>query len=70
VVCTSEKEIIIGLLPIVLDTNRAPHLPHFIKFLETTAHKRITMDQWDSFLPFNAKVTVDFSNYEEDGACK
>ena len=66
----SEKEIIIGLLPIVLDVNRAPHLPHFLQFLETTSHQRITLDQWDSFLQFNAVVLPDLSNLEEDGACK
>lgn len=59
-----------GLLPIVLDANRAPHLPHFLAFLETTAHQRITLDQWDSFLQFNNNVKVDLSNHEDDGACK
>lgn len=60
-----------GLLPIVLDVNRAPHLPYFVAFLETTAaNQRITLDQWDSFLLFNDKVKVDLSNNEDDGACE
>lgn len=59
-----------GLMPIVLDVNRAPHLPHFLAFLETTAHQRITLDQWDTFLNFNNKVNVDLSNASEDAACK
>ena len=67
---TTEKEIIISLLPIVLDNNRAPHLPHFLKFLESTAHQRITLDQWDSFLHFNHQIKEDMSNLEDDGACK
>jgi hypothetical protein len=66
----TEKEIICGLLPIVLDKNRAPHLPHFLQFLEACAHQRITLDQWDSFLQFNAVVKEDLSNLEEDGACE
>lgn len=67
---STEKEIIISLLPIVLDNNRAPHLSHFLRFLESCAHQRITLDQWDSFLQFNSAVSVDLSNLEEDGACK
>ena len=66
----TEKEIIISLLPIVLDNNRAPHLPHFLKFLESTTHQRITLDQWDSFLHFNHQIKEDMSNLEDDGACK
>jgi hypothetical protein len=58
-----------GLLPIVLDMNRTPHLDLFIEFLATLKDTRITMDQWDSFLQFNANVKVDLSNHEDDGAC-
>ena len=58
------------MLPIVLDKNRAPHLPHFLQFLEMTEHQRITLDQWDSFLQFNAAVQEDLKNLEDDGACK
>jgi hypothetical protein len=64
-----EKEIILGLMPIVLDSNRAPHLPHFLQFLEAASHQRVTLDQWDSFLQFNAAVNADLGNLEEDGAC-
>ena len=58
------------MLPIVLDKNRAPHLPYFLQFLEVTEHQRITLDQWDSFLQFNAAVQEDLKNLEDDGACK
>jgi hypothetical protein len=69
-IVSTEKEIIIALLPIVLDKNRAPHLSHFLQFLESCSHQRITLDQWDSFLQFNHAVNADLSNLEEDGACK
>ena len=68
-----EKETVLGLLPIILDKHRAPHLPYFIEFLSSpasAAHTRITLDQWESFLQFNDNVLVDLSNYEEDNACK
>lgn len=58
-----------ALLPIVLDTNRAPHLDHFMQFLETQGDLRITLDQWESFLQFNHSVRLDLSNWEEGGAC-
>ena len=65
---------VIVLLPIVLDTNRAPHLTLFLEFLQTACtekvHQRITLDQWDSFLQFSGTVKVDLSNHEDDGACK
>jgi hypothetical protein len=61
---------IIGLLPIVLDKDRAPHLESFLEFLSQSNHSRITLDQWDSFLQFNHNVKYDLSNLEEDGACK
>ena len=70
VCCRTEKDIIISLLPIVLDSNRAPHLDLFLSFLETTTHQRITLDQWDSFLQFNHAVKVDLSNHDDNGACK
>eukprot|EP01031_Cornospumella_fuschlensis_P037700 gene37700-45801_t len=31
---TLERDLVVGLLPIVLDENRAPHLPHFLAFLQ------------------------------------
>lgn len=63
---------IISLLPIVLNKDRAPHLDKFIEFLETGCDgtTRITLDQWDSFLSFNQHVNYDLSNFDEDGACK
>jgi hypothetical protein len=60
---------VVQLLPIVLDKNRAPHLDLFIEFLTQCNHQRITLDQWDSFLQFNHNIKMDLSNYEDDGAC-
>jgi hypothetical protein len=68
---TIEKEIVVARMPIVLDSNRAPHLEKFLEFLNaTTEHARITMDQWDSFLQFNLHVSSDLKNFEDDGACE
>ena len=67
-----ERDIIVSLLPIVLDMTRAPHLNEFVEFLNTLTGNavRITLDQWESFLLFNSTVKVDLSNYDENGACK
>lgn len=58
-----------GLLPIVLDSNRAPHLDLFMEFLDSQGDLRITLDQWESFLTFNSAIRLDLSNWEEGGAC-
>jgi len=55
-------------MPIVLSTDRTPHLYLFLDFLKTCNTTRITLDQWDSFLQFNFVVNVDLKNCEEDGA--
>lgn len=65
---TIEKDLIVALLPVVVDRNRAPHLEHFLQFLSTSNHQRITLDQWESFLQFNHNVKLDLSNYDADGA--
>lgn len=65
---TIEKEVVSSLLPIVLDTNRAPHLESFLEFMKGCKETRITMDQWDSFLQFNYTVNYDCKNYDDDGA--
>jgi hypothetical protein len=69
---TIEKDLVADLMPIVLSSGRAPHLEQFLLFLRSDAckDKRITMDQWDSFLVFNQAVNLDLSNHEDDGACK
>jgi Cullin binding len=67
---TIEKDMILALMTMVLDKNRAPHLDHFVEFLKGCSHQRITLDQWDSFLQFQHSIKVDLSNYDEDGACK
>lgn len=64
----AEKDVVLALLPITLDVNRAPHLPHFLNFLQSCSHQRITLDQWDSFLQFNYTVDVNLTNWEDDGA--
>ncbi len=66
---TLEKDSVLSLLPIILDKHRAPHLPLFLDFLSSSAHTRITMDQWESFLQFQDSVRVDLSGYEDDNAC-
>lgn len=66
----TEKDVILALLPIVLEKNRAPHLEYFMTFLQNCSHQRITLDQWDSFLQFNYLINVNLSNAEDDGACK
>ncbi len=64
----TEKEMVTGLLPIVIDSTRAPHLEYFMQFLQTVTKPRITFDEWTSFLAFQS-VPVDLSVYDEDGAC-
>eukprot|EP00981_Chlorochromonas_danica_P001274 scaffold268_cov210-Ochromonas_danica.AAC.69 len=63
-----EKDVIVQLLPLVLDEQRAPHLSLFLSFLSSCSHTRITLDQWDSFLLFNHNVHVNLDNWEEGGA--
>eukprot|EP01039_Chlorochromonas_danica_P002017 gene2017-2200_t len=65
---TIEKDVIVQLLPLVLDEQRAPHLSLFLSFLSSCSHTRITLDQWDSFLLFNHNVHVNLDNWEEGGA--
>ena len=65
---TLEKELVIDLLPIVVSTDRAPHLTHFLEFLTTSQHKVITMDQWTSFLQFSQTTRLDLSDFDEDSA--
>jgi hypothetical protein len=60
----------LSLLPLVLDSHRAPHLNLFMDFLKQSTHQRITLDQWDSFLQFNQSVQVDLKGYDSDSACK
>jgi hypothetical protein len=67
---TIDKESIAQLMHLVLDKNRAPHLDYFLEFLKICKHQRITLDQWDSFLQFQQTVTIDITNYDEDGACE
>lgn len=64
----AEKDVIAQLLPLVLDEQRAPHLPYFLSFLSSCSQTRITLDQWDSFLLFNHNVHVNLDNWEEGGA--
>lgn len=66
----SEKEIAIDLMRLVLDTNRAPHLDLFIKYLEsrTKPNETINLDEWSTFLQFNQMVRLDLADYNEDNA--
>lgn len=65
-----ENEVVRTLLPIVLDEQRAPHVSQFLEFLSQSAHTRITLDQWESFLQFNAAIGLDLQGFDDDGACK
>eukprot|EP00640_Fibrocapsa_japonica_P004315 CAMPEP_0113944694 /NCGR_PEP_ID=MMETSP1339-20121228/35793_1 /TAXON_ID=94617 /ORGANISM="Fibrocapsa japonica" /LENGTH=233 /DNA_ID=CAMNT_0000949981 /DNA_START=189 /DNA_END=890 /DNA_ORIENTATION=+ /assembly_acc=CAM_ASM_000762 len=66
---TIEKEIVEALLPMVLDSNRSPHLEGFLTFLaQCPPNTRITMDQWNSFLEFSYQVGPDLNEYDENGA--
>ena len=47
----------------------APHTEKFCEFLkEQTEYKRVTLDQWTSFLRFNEEVAEDCSGYDETQA--
>ena len=61
-----------ALLPLVLDENKAPHLPLMLRFLEEgcPAAQRVTLDQWDSVLLFNQNIRLDLSDYDENSACE
>jgi len=62
-----EKAFVVELLPIVVDASRAPHLSHFLRYLNTLPDSTtISADQWDSFLMFNSVVGLDLSGYDED----
>lgn len=67
---TIEKELIIALLPMVLDTHKAPHLTHMLEFLTSgcPSTTRITLDQWDSILLFNSSIKLDLTDYDENSA--
>jgi len=62
-----EKAFVVELLPIVIDSSRAPHLALFLQYLNTLPENTtISADQWDSFLMFNSVVSLDLTGYDED----
>jgi hypothetical protein len=64
-----ERDFVIELMPVVLDSSRAPHMELFLEYLGIqTDNMTISLDQWDSFLTFNEHVTLDLVGYDEDGA--
>ena len=64
-----EKSFVVDLLPIVLDTTRAPHLTLFLEFLATQPDTMaISSDQWESFLMFNTNVSLDMDGYDDSSA--
>lgn len=65
-----EKDVVSSLLSIVLNEDRAPHLPLFLEFLKQCTHQRVTLDQWDSFLQFQYVIKVDMTGYDSESACK
>ena len=66
-----EKEMVIALLPLVLDDNRAPHLKTFLEFLaspESAEFTHISIDAWDSFYVFNKTVHPSLVDFDTDGS--
>ena len=67
-----EKEMVIALLPLVLDDNRAPHLKAFLEFLaapESAEFTHISIDAWDSFYVFNKTVNPsELVDFDTDGS--
>jgi hypothetical protein len=66
-----EKELVRELLPIVIDSNRAPHLDSFLKFLEapeSAEFTHISIDAWDSFYVFNKNVHPSLVDYDTEGS--
>ena len=66
-----EKELVRELLPIVIDSNRAPHLDSFLKFLaasESAEFTHISIDAWDSFYVFNKNVHPSLVDFDSEGS--
>ena len=48
---------------------RSAHLDDFCTFLASKeSTKRMSYDQWNSFLDFTTSINADLSNFDEDGA--
>lgn len=45
-----------------------PLFPVFHQFLEQSKYKVINKDQWCNVLEFSRTISLDLSNYDEDGA--
>lgn len=60
----SVKALLITVLP-----PPHPHVESLLKFLEATPSIRgLNEDQWSSFLLFSHDISIDFSNFDPDGA--
>eukprot|EP00614_Pseudopedinella_elastica_P001532 CAMPEP_0172592634 /NCGR_PEP_ID=MMETSP1068-20121228/11663_1 /TAXON_ID=35684 /ORGANISM="Pseudopedinella elastica, Strain CCMP716" /LENGTH=198 /DNA_ID=CAMNT_0013389727 /DNA_START=80 /DNA_END=673 /DNA_ORIENTATION=- len=65
---TIEKELVVGLLPIVLGA-RFKYTESFCEFLGQAPVARISADEWNSFLEFSKEFDdKTFDNIEDDGA--
>jgi hypothetical protein len=65
---TIDKESVIYLLEMCLDSDRAKHLKYFIAFLKTSKKVELNHDEWSSFFNFSVHIDLDCGNYEDDGA--
>ena len=64
---TLDIETAVAMLNLVLPG--APHTAAFVQFLqEQTEYKRVTLDQWTSFLRFNEDVSESCENYDDSAA--
>jgi len=62
---TIEKDLVKAMLEQVLSS---AHLPQFLEFLDVSKEDQITIDQWNSFYEFQAKIDVDMGNFDEADA--
>jgi len=56
-----------GMLQLLL-SKRWPLYPYFHQFLEQSKYKVLNKDQWCNVLEFSRSISLDLSNYDEDGA--
>ena len=68
---TLDKDLVIALVDLTLqgriDKERISTFQSFLKTTEDSSYKRITLDQWLSFLDFSIEC-VDFNEYDEDSS--
>mmetsp|Transcript_35426 Transcript_35426/g.72203 ORF Transcript_35426/g.72203 Transcript_35426/m.72203 type:complete len:217 (+) Transcript_35426:3-653(+) len=66
---TLEKEVVVALLPMLLENGRSPFVKSFCAFLETAPLARVSADEWNSFLMFStAFPSGNISGIDEDSS--